>query len=130
MHDITQMTGTRHVPEGLTHIFTENVYKNQLVAVANLGIHCLIADYIGDYLIKVRILSCSTTGGGRGKLYVFFLEHLAILFNRLLSKASVSIADDTMPKRVGARTHSCFTPSVIVKGANFCPPSVTLTIIP
>ena len=47
------VTSSRNIPAGLTHIFTEAFYKEQLLTLAKLGVHCVMADYIGDFLLKV-----------------------------------------------------------------------------
>lgn len=49
------ITSIRNIPRGLTHVFTELFYKEQLRAIANYGVHCVTADYIGDYLIQVMM---------------------------------------------------------------------------
>lgn len=48
------VTSTRNIPAGLTHLFTENHFQSQLSTVAKNSVHCVTADYIGDFVIKVR----------------------------------------------------------------------------
>ena len=49
------VTSTRNIPAGLTHLFTENCYQSQLSTIARHSVHCVSADYIGDFVIKVSL---------------------------------------------------------------------------
>ena len=49
------VTSTRNIPAGLTHLFTENCYQSQLLTIARHSVHCVSADYIGDFVIKVSL---------------------------------------------------------------------------
>lgn len=52
--NLESVISTASVPSGLTHLITETYYNGSgLQAIANLGIHCLLPEYIGDFLIKV-----------------------------------------------------------------------------
>ncbi|XP_067936756.1 uncharacterized protein [Watersipora subatra] len=50
---LDNVTSAKHVPMGLTHLITDDYHKGRsLNIIAGSSVHCVIADYMGDFLVN------------------------------------------------------------------------------